>query len=197
MVDHSTYLDTREQFWRETWRSALTYDDYLAASDEQHAARWREQERHVVLTEDQVALLASYTRRMHLLVVSGVWCGDCVRQGPIYRTIERVNPLVEFRYVDRDDAPDVMDELRVTGAKKVPVVACLSEDFREVGRFGDRTLSVYRRKALNELGAACPVGIAAPVPDELAEEVAEWIEIVERWHLLLRLSPPLRERHGD
>jgi thiol-disulfide isomerase/thioredoxin len=197
MVDMSQYLDLRQDFWKQSWEKALTYDDYLAASEEKHAQRWREQEKNVQLTGAQRELVESFVRRMNLIVVSGVWCGDCVRQGPIYRAFEQANDRIQFRYVDRDECPEVMDELRVTGAKKVPVVVCLSEDFLEAGRVGDRMLSIYRRKALNELGAACPVGFGDSHPDELAEEVQEWMDFMERWHLLLRLSPPLRARHGD
>jgi hypothetical protein len=197
MVDVSAYTDVRAQFWEAAWGKSQSYDEYLAASDPKHADRWREQELHVKVTDEHTTLLKSFVRQMNLLVVSGVWCGDCVRQGPIFGTFEKINPNINFRYLDRDEHADVMDEVRIAGAKKVPSVVCLSEDFYEIGRFGDRTLSVYRRKAESELGPACPVGIGIPHPDELAEEVCEWIEIVEHWHLLLRLSPLLRERHGD
>lgn len=196
MVDMSQYLDLRQDFWKRSWEQALPYDDYLTASEEKHAQRWREQEARVQLTGAHRELIASFVRRMNLIVVSGVWCGDCVRQGPIYRAFEQANENIQFRYVDRDEHPEVMDELRVTGAKKVPVVVCLSEDFLEVGRIGDRMLSTYRRKALTDLGAACPVGFGSD-PNEQAEEIQEWLDVMERWHLLLRLSPPLRERHGD
>ena len=38
---------------------------------------------------------------------------------------------------------------------RVPVVVFLSEDYFEVGRFGDRLLSAYRAKGAKELVAAC------------------------------------------
>ena len=72
-----------------------------------------------------------------------------------------------------------------------------SEDFFEVGRFGDRQLAAYRRKARTELGAACDAGIVPPSSDDLGEEVAQWFECFEREELLLRLSPFLRRRHND
>jgi hypothetical protein len=33
--------------------------------------------------------------------------------------------------------------------------------------------------------------------DELQKELAEWLEFLERGHLILRLSPFLRARHRD
>lgn len=191
------YRDVREGLFRRLYDRALPYEAYLTASDPKHVERWRQQEKRVELTEAQKKLLGSFTRTMHALCVSGVWCGDCVRQGPIFRALEEASPVLDFRYLDRDACPEAMDELRIIGAKKVPVVVFLSEDFYEVGRFGDRTLSIYRRKAERELGPACPVGFGAPDEEELTVEAQEWLDIVERMHLILRLSPLLRKRYGD
>jgi len=191
------YRDIREQFFRECYERALPYEAYLAASDRKHGDRWRQREQQITLTDAQRKLLGSFIRTIHALCVSGVWCGDCVRQGPIFHAFEEACPGLDFRYLDRDAFPEVMDELRITGARKVPVVAFLSEGFFEVMRYGDRTLSVYRRKAERELGPACPVGFHVPDDAETAAEVQEWLDIVERVHLLLRLSPPLPRRYGD
>jgi hypothetical protein len=104
---------------------------------------------------------------------------------------------VELRLIDRDVAPEVRDEMRILGAARVPAVVFLSEDYFEIGRFGDRLLTVYRSKAAREIGPACATGIVAPPPEELAAELAEWVDIFERMLLMLRLAPMLRERHGD
>ena len=130
-------------------------------------------------------------------MLSGAWCGDCVRQGPIFRRIAEAAPTIDLRFVDRDQQPELADLLRINGALKVPVAVWLSEDFYEVQRFGDRTLSVYRAKAGREMGAACATGLVPPAADALAVEIAEWVDMVERVHLILRTAPMLRTRHGD
>jgi hypothetical protein len=76
-------------------------------------------------------------------------------------------------------------------------VVVLSEDFFEIARFGDRHLSVYRRKAKQELGAACDPGLLPPTSDELQTEVEEWVNYFERAYYLLRLAPMLRKRYQD
>jgi hypothetical protein len=73
----------------------------------------------------------------------------------------------------------------------------MSEDFEFVSLLGDRTLSRYRAMAARSLGAACPLP-GAPLPDdELAATLSEWVGEFERVQLLLRLSPRLRQKHGD
>ena len=197
MSDVSEYLDLHQPLWHSKWAAAQDWDTYLAASDERHRDRWLAALERTQLTAEQTALLGSFTRRIHLLVLSGVWCGDCVRQGPIFHRLAQAAPSVELRLIDRDEHADLADVLRLNGAKKVPVALFLSEDFYEVGRFGDRPLSVYRAKAQRELGASCEPGIVPPEPEALAVEVQEWVDITERMHLMLRTAPMLRRRHGD
>lgn len=205
MPDRPKYYDSRAQFWQRVFEAALDYTTYLAASDPARSQKWRDfQARIPGLTDDQRTRLSGlpgpgHSRRtMRVLVYSGVWCGDCVRQGPMLQRIaEACGPQVELRLIDRDASAELTDELRILGAMRVPVVVFLSEDWFEVGRFGDRLLTAYRAKAARELGPACDAGIVAPPADQLAAEQEEWVAVFERMQLMLRLSPPLRERHGD
>ena len=101
------------------------------------------------------------------------------------------------RYLDRDALPEVRDALAMNGGHRVPMVVFLSEDFQEVARYGDRTLSTYRRLARDQLGSACPTGLVPPEDHALDTVVLEWLDQFERAELVLRLSPRLRSLHND
>jgi thiol-disulfide isomerase/thioredoxin len=191
------YLDVNQSLFRAAFESAHAWAPYLTRSDPKHAQRWRAAYEGIHLTAAQAALLSGFTRRIHLLVLSGVWCGDCSRQGPIFQRLSEAAPGLELRFAERDEDEGLTDLLRINGAKKVPVAVFLSEDFYEVQRFGDRTLSIYRARAQREFGAACATGLVPPEPEALATEVSEWVDILERVHILLRTAPLLRARHGD
>ena len=196
MTETSPYKDLRTDFFRSYFENALPYDRYLEVSDEGHAAKWAALAPKIQLTDGQIARLQSFVRKMPVLILSGVWCGDCVRQGPMLRAIEQNANVFDMRYIDNRENPELQDELRINGASKVPVVVTFSEDFYELSRFGDRHLSVYNRKLETELGAACDPGLIAP-GDELAIELEEWVRHFERLHAIIRLAPMLRKRHGD
>lgn len=196
MTEPSPYKDLRITLFRRYFEKALPYDQYLQQSDQGHAAKWRSIEPKIHPTEAQRSRLESFVRKMPVLILSGVWCGDCVRQGPMLRAIEKHATVFDMRYIDNRENPELQDELRINGAAKVPVVVTFSEDFFELSRFGDRHLSVYRRKLATELGAACDPGLIAP-GDELATELEEWIQHFERMQAIVRLAPMLRKRHGD
>jgi hypothetical protein len=85
----------------------------------------------------------------------------------------------------------------INGGQRVPVVVFLSEDWQEVFRYGERTLSIYRKMAADQLGPSCPTGLVPAAQEALVTITAEWLGEFERAHLVLRLSPRLRARHGD
>jgi thioredoxin-like negative regulator of GroEL len=135
---------------------------------------------------------------MNVLVISGVWCGDCVHQVPIFDHIMRAaGGKITLRCLDRDKNLDLAEPLMICGGLRVPTVVWLNEDAEFVSILGDRTLSRYRAMAARNLGPSCPLPGAAPATDELAAAVQDWVDEFERVHLLLRLSPKLRERYGD
>lgn len=192
------YHDGRADFWRQHFERGQPYDAYLDASDARYADRWRKLAAQLpALTDADAARLRQHARRLHLLVYSGAWCGDCVRQGPMILALAAACADAHVRFIDREASHALTEELRLVGAARVPVVVFLTEDFWELGRFGDRLLSAYRSKAQREVGAACDTGLVPPPAEELRAEFAEWRDVFERMLLMARLSPPLRARHGD
>lgn len=197
MTQKPTYYDKRSGFWRRHFEQAAEYEEFLEKEDQFHADRWREtMSRLPDLTPEQVERLKGYGRELNVLVYGGIWCGDCVRQGPMLKKIaDAIGPQVRLRIIDRAASEELQDELRILGALRVPVVVFLSEDFWEVGRFGDRLLNIYRAKAAREIGRGPNAGVISP--KALAAKMSEWVDIFERIMIMLRLSPPLRQRHGD
>jgi hypothetical protein len=190
----SKYRDKREEFFRQNFANALPYEKYVTGTA--YEAKWRSVEAEVEKLTVPPAL-ENFRRKMPVLILSGIWCGDCSRQGPMFRRLEKLNPVFEIRFAESSEFLDLKEELRINGAEKVPVVVTLNEDFHELSRFGDRHLSVYRTKLEKELGAACDPGILPPLKSALQEEFEEWVGFFERLQIMLRLAPGFRQRYGD
>ena len=92
----------------------------------------------------------------------------------------RASTTIDLRLIDRDARADVAEALKINGGNRVPVALFLSEDFEEVARFGERTLSTYRRLAATQLGPSCPTGLVAPDSDATRTVVQEWLDQFER-----------------
>ena len=112
--------------------------------------------------------------------------------------IAEANPLVDLRFINRNEYPQLQMALPINAGYRVPVTFFLAEDHEPVARYGDRTLSRYRsmaRKALPDGGAG--VVLAEPPADPVRAVLQEVLDEFERTQLLLRLSPRLRQKHGD
>lgn len=197
MTEKNPYHDKRTDFFQAAFGQALPYEQYVSGAEEQHRLKWERFDKSLALTPGQREVLSTFRRHMNVLCLSGIWCGDCARQGPMLKHIAEAAPSIALRFAENRRERELQEELRLNGAEKVPVVVVLSEDFYEIGRFGDRHLSEYRRKAAMELGPACDPGIAQRTPEELQNELQEWLDYFERLQLMLRLAPALRKRYGD
>lgn len=175
-----------------------SYDDYQKTGSEEQRRRWAQVYELGNLSNHQRALVQTFARDIRILVISGIWCGDCVQQVPlIWRIAEENTAKIHLRIVDRDEHKDLSDQYKLCGGHRVPTVLFLSEDYEFCGLAGDRTLSRYREIAKKQLGAACATGINAPDLTEVQNTQQDWLDEIERVQLMLRLSPRLRQRHED
>ena len=185
-------------FLRAQFERAVPYDGYVAAGKPNEQDNWRTFHARVSLNGAQRTLIAGFVRQINVLCLSGTWCGDCVQQCPFLERIAEANPgRITVRFLERDPNKDVSDLLKICGGNRVPVTIFLNEEFEFVSITGDRTLNRYRALAAKRLGAACPLPGAPAPPDEIAAQLQDWVDEFERVQLLLRLSPKLRQRHGD
>ncbi len=177
---------------------ALPYDRYVATGKPEQQAAWRKIYDQARLTEAQQRLIRGFSREMNILVISGIWCGDCVQQCPLLARIAEANPeRLHLRFVDRDAHADLSGQVHINTGGRVPVALFLAEDGEFVSLFGDRTLARYRALAARQLGPSCPLPGAPASDDELGATLQDWLNEFERVQLLLRLSMRLRQKYGD
>lgn len=185
-------------YLRQKFSQAMTYADYVCTGTPEQQRRWNAVHDAASLTPAQSRLVTSFPREMHLLVCSGIWCGDCVQQVPLLSRIAEGSPgRLRLRVLDRDEHRDLAERIRLNGGDRVPVLLLMSEDFEFCGLLGDRVLARYRALAARQLGSACEIGLSAPAANELQATLQGWLDEIERVQLMLRLSPRLRMIHGD
>jgi hypothetical protein len=176
----------------------LKYADFLERfGTDVHRGRWAAVKERVQLKPAQRELLSGFVREMKVLCLAGAWCGDCINQCPIHEHFSAAAPVIQIRYLDRDEHADVQHELEICGGKRVPVLVFFAEDGFEVARYGERTLSKYRQMMRDQTGPSCPTGITVSGAPLLAQVTQDWLNEFERVQWLLRLSPRLRQKHDD
>ena len=174
------------------------YDQYVRSGKPEQYENWKRVYDQVSLTDAQTQLVAAFTRKINVIGLSGIWCGDCVQQCPLIQRIADGNPkAIDLRWVDRDEHNDLQLKLMINAGRRVPVLVFCAEDFELVGWYGDRTLNRYRAIAQRQLGPSCPLPGAPVDANEVAVTLHDWLDEFERVHLLLRLSARLRQKRGD
>jgi thiol-disulfide isomerase/thioredoxin len=182
----------------EQFNSGTSYDRYVQAGTEEQRRRWQQVHDSAELSGRQKLLLSGFVRVMKVLVFSGIWCGDCVEQGPLIHRIAEASPeKIDLRFLERPKGAELIPELRINAGSRVPIVLFLSEDNEWCATAGDRTLNRYRAIALRRLGPSCPTGILPPEKEELEATLQDWLNEFERVQLMLRLTPRLRQKYGD
>jgi len=185
---------------RSRWDAGYEYADFVRLGEpEGHHVQWHERHARLELDADQRARLEPFAREMHVISLTGTWCGDCALQGAALARIAEASPRVHLRFLPRDPHADLMMRVPINRGYRVPVTFFAAEDFEPVSRFGDRSLSRYRSMARKALGPACPpLGDGGTPPaDPVRAVLDEMLAEVERAQWLLRLSGRLREKHGD
>jgi hypothetical protein len=200
LVSHTDIIGgvIKTSYLLEQFAIGSSYDRYVQTGTDEQQRRWRQVYDAAALNDHQKLLLGGFVRQMKILVFSGIWCGDCVEQGPLIQKIAEGNPQkIDLRFVERPRNAELIPELRINAGSRVPVVVFLSEDDEWCATAGDRTLNRYRAIALKRLGPSCPTGILPPEKEELEATLGDWINEFERVQLMLRLTPRLRQTHGD
>jgi len=184
---------------RDKFESAMPYEQFVAYGEPLgHRGPWDDRYGRLALKPDEQAMVSGFQRDMNVLCLTGTWCGDCALQGSAHARIAEANRArITLRFLQREDAhADLIVKCPINGGFRVPVTWFLAEDFEPLTVFGDRTLSRYQSMALRALGPEANVH-APPPEDPLATVLREVLEQYERAQAMLRLSPRLREIHGD
>jgi hypothetical protein len=159
---------------------------------------WQRHQDAARLSETQKEMLRAFKREMRVLVTSGLWCGDCAVQVPMLAIIAAENLVIQLRMLDRDEHADLSGQIRICGGLRVPTAVFLNEDFEFMSILGDKTLTRLRSQAARAgAGAFCELPSAGAPVDMVGGTIADWLQEFERVQLMLRLSPKLRDRHGD
>ena len=148
--------------WSKVFAEALPYGSFLDRyAGPGQRSRWDAMHGRFALSGEQ--------RRSSAASRGGCRCSACAGRGAATASTSARTSIIsrgrrraiDLRFLDRDIKPEVREELSINGGHRVPVVVFLSEDGFEVSRYGERTLSTYRRMAAEYLGPSCPTGVVA------------------------------------
>ena len=78
------------------------------------------------------------TKAKNWVVITEAWCGDGANSLPIIVKLAEARKDIKLKLILRDDNPEVMNSYLTNGAKSIPVVIFLDDDFNELALWGPR-----------------------------------------------------------
>jgi hypothetical protein len=151
--------------FRGLWNQALSYEDFVAASDLKHRGLWHGLHRLARIPPWALAAVPADAGRKLLALVED-WCGDASNTIPVLAKLTDLAPGVELRVLRRDEHPEVMDQYLTNGTRSIPVVIALDADFHELGHWGPRP-RVLQEWVLEQRASGT-------AKDQLYPEVRRW-----------------------
>lgn len=170
--------------WISTFDTASTFDAWLnKAEHPSHRQAILEAVDMLKLTQEDSAALAALSRPLHVLAIAEDWCGDVVRHVPALEVLNSATPLLEVRYISREERPDIFVRFLTNGGEAIPKFIFLSDGFVEYANWGPMPESckrlIARGKAVGDVGAARrEVSARYEADPQLREVFAELIALL-------------------
>jgi hypothetical protein len=123
--------------FRKLWDQGLSFEGFVASCKAEHCGLWQGIYNLARVPEWARGVVPPGVARK-LLVIAEDWCGDASNTVPIVAKLVEAVPGLDLRVIQRDTYPEVMDQYLTNGARSIPIVIALDENFEEVGHWGPR-----------------------------------------------------------
>jgi hypothetical protein len=149
--------------FRGLWDGATSFDEFVRTSS-RHQGLWEGVHRLARIPEWSRSAVPA-EGHLHLLAIVEDWCGDASNTVPVLARWTEEVPGVDLRLVRRDEHPELMNRYLTDGARSIPIVIALDEEFHELGHWGPRPIELQAWVMANK--ATTPKG-------ELYPQVRRW-----------------------
>ncbi|HQN55925.1 MAG TPA: thioredoxin family protein [Saprospiraceae bacterium] len=140
------------------WDEGLTYDEYIALSQKRldHPANEEEAEKReyyelalqrmsrmtkrYVPDAGQVEAFAGKNFDGKVLIITEPWCGDASQAVPVANKFFEKNGV---RITLRDQEPSLIDDFLTDGAKSIPIILFIDDNWKVVAQWGPRPAFGY------------------------------------------------------
>ena len=105
--------------------------------------RMKRLEKTVVINKELKEKVGNIKRPLIWLILTEGWCGDAAQNIPVIEKIASENPLIQTRYLLRDENLELMDKYLTNGGRAIPILICIDgETFQELGKWGSRPQAI-------------------------------------------------------
>lgn len=138
-LDYTQYRQMIDTLLAANLTTGQDQSEALVEYSRMNVQRMNRIDKHISLSPELEALVDSINRPMIWLVLTEAWCGDAAQNLPIFAKIAALQPLIQLRFILRDENPELMDQFLTRSSRSIPKVIALDpESLKVLGHWGPR-----------------------------------------------------------
>ncbi len=119
------------------WDESIPYHEFVE-SVEKNESLWKGVYRTARIPDWSYEMACRRGPGVRLLAIVADWCGDASNTVPVLARLGDEARCLELKVVLRDEHPEVIDQFLTNGARSIPIVIALDQEFRTLGHWGPR-----------------------------------------------------------
>ncbi|MFC5625224.1 thioredoxin family protein [Algoriphagus winogradskyi] len=137
-----TYAEYREMIDRllaENKTTGINHSESYLDYTKMNVQRMNRWDKTAKISPELEKVVKSISSPQVWLVITEAWCGDAAQSLPFIAKLAELNPLINLKFVLRDENPGLMDAYLTEGARSIPILISLSGDLsKELFVWGPR-----------------------------------------------------------
>jgi len=136
-IDYPSYRNLIKSLLANNKTTGSNHSEAMIAYTKMNDQRMNRWDKKVSLDTDIVELVNGLPK-MNWLVITEAWCGDAAQNIPFIAKLANENPNIELKFIMRDEHPEIMDQYLTKGARSIPVLIIMDENYHDLATWGPR-----------------------------------------------------------
>lgn len=126
---------------KELFEKGSSFDDFISKADENIRKMMKDRYENIVLSEGAIQKIKLHDAA-NILAFAENWCPDCQVSLPIAAKITSYNKNFKLSILKREGNEEHMKPYYIDGKAKIPTFVFMDKDFKEIGHWIERPMSV-------------------------------------------------------
>ncbi|WP_339868757.1 thioredoxin family protein [uncultured Algoriphagus sp.] len=137
--NYSEYREMIDRLLAENKTTGINHSESYLDYTKMNVQRMNRWDKTAKISPELEKAVASISSAQVWLVITEAWCGDAAQSVPFIAKLAALNPLIDLKFVLRDENPELMDAYLTEGARSIPILIGLSGDLsKELFVWGPR-----------------------------------------------------------
>lgn len=143
-MTYQAYRELIDRLLKENKTTGHVHTDFYLDYTRMNVQRMNRWDKTAKISDEMEKVVSAIQEPQIWLVITEAWCGDAAQNIPYFIKLAGINPMIQIRFILRDEHPAVMDEYLTAGTRSIPKVIALTGDLScELFTWGPRPKSAH------------------------------------------------------